>query len=97
MNQALPHIDRTSGNASLRCYHCALPIPFSGTFVSNNNGEPREFCCAGCQAITAMIEQGGLENYYRFREVPGQKPDENRQDNYDIYDRPCVRQKISLR
>lgn len=30
-------------------------------------GEPRDYCCAGCQAVAEAICAGGLEEYYRLR------------------------------
>jgi P-type Cu2+ transporter len=30
-------------------------------------GEPRDYCCGGCQAVAEAICAGGLEEYYRLR------------------------------
>jgi Cu2+-exporting ATPase len=35
---------------------------------------PREFCCAGCQAVAETIVSGGLESYYRDRDAPAAGP-----------------------
>ncbi|WNW10966.1 heavy metal translocating P-type ATPase [Pseudomonas sp. DTU_2021_1001937_2_SI_NGA_ILE_001] len=77
------------------CYHCALPVPPGSPFIAQVLGEPRAFCCPGCQAVAEAIVSGGLDAYYRHRstaagnpqELPTPPPDELR-----LYDRPDVRQ-----
>jgi len=49
------------------CFHCGLPIFPGGRWRAAVLGEPREFCCAGCQAVARAISSGGLEDYYRLR------------------------------
>ena len=33
-------------------------------------------CCPGCAAVAAAIVAAGLTDYYRFREAPGNRPDD---------------------
>lgn len=74
------------------CFHCSLPsVPeFSVTLGSRHYC----FCCAGCQAITTAIVEGGLENFYRFRDSQqanteiGKPPINN--NDYAVYDLPAV-------
>ena len=33
------------------CYHCALPVPAGSHFTAQVLGQPRAFCCPGCQAV----------------------------------------------
>ncbi|MBL8534870.1 MAG: heavy metal translocating P-type ATPase, partial [Betaproteobacteria bacterium] len=49
------------------CYHCGLPVLEPGRFVAVVEGQPRELCCAGCQAVTESILGAGLEAFYRNR------------------------------
>jgi Cu2+-exporting ATPase len=37
-------------------------------------GLPREYCCAGCQAVAEAIRDGGLEEYYRLRTASAPTP-----------------------
>ncbi len=39
-------------------------------------GAPRDFCCAGCEAVASTIAAAGFERYYETRSAPGQKPEE---------------------
>ncbi len=39
-------------------------------------GAPREFCCAGCEAVASTIAAAGFERYYETRSGPGHKPQE---------------------
>ena len=40
------------------CYHCALPVPAGSRFTAVVLGEPRSFCCPGCQAVAESIVAG---------------------------------------
>jgi len=51
------------------CYHCGLPVPADAHFPVFINGEPREMCCAGCQAVAQAIVDNGLDDYYRHRDA----------------------------
>lgn len=53
------------------CYHCGLPNPSAGQaarYITDVLGEPRAFCCPGCQAVAESIVSHGLSNYYRERD-----------------------------
>ena len=52
------------------CYHCGLPVPAAGRWRATVLGTPRDFCCAGCQAVASAIVAGGTERYYETREGP---------------------------
>nr|BFD40707.1 heavy metal translocating P-type ATPase [Pseudomonas sp. FFPRI_1] len=79
----------------LPCYHCALPVPAGRRFTAVVLGEPREFCCPGCQAVAEAIVAGGLEHYYSHRSEasanPGALPVQL-VDELALYDRPDVQQ-----
>ncbi|WP_082354000.1 heavy metal translocating P-type ATPase [Marinagarivorans algicola] len=55
------------------CFHCALPSVAG--FSALIDGQEQPFCCAGCQAIAMAIVDGGLQNYYQYREQQGVKPE----------------------
>lgn len=59
-------------SAEKSCYHCALPVPASAHYPVIIEGEPREMCCRGCQAVAQTIVDNGLIDYYRHRTaLPG--------------------------
>jgi Cu2+-exporting ATPase len=57
--------DRSGGAAV--CFHCGLAAPDGGPWRSSVLGEPRDFCCGGCEAAARAITGSGLEDYYRLR------------------------------
>ncbi|MGE5026879.1 MAG: heavy metal translocating P-type ATPase [Betaproteobacteria bacterium] len=59
-------------SAEKTCYHCALPVPPGAHYLVAIEGEPREMCCRGCQAVAQTIVDNGLADYYRHRTaLPG--------------------------
>ena len=88
----------------LPCYHCALPVPSGSRFTAVVLGEPREFCCPGCQAVAEAIVAGGLESYYQHRSEASANPEAlpvQLVDELALYDRadvqkPFVRQEGDL-
>ncbi len=77
------------------CYHCALPVPTGSHFSAVVLGEPRSFCCPGCQAVAETIVASKLESYYQHRSEASANPDAlPRQlvDELALYDRADVQQ-----
>ena len=77
----------------LPCYHCALPVPSGSRFTAVVLGEPREFCCPGCQAVAEAIVVGGLESYYQHRSEASANPEAlpvQLVDELALYDRADV-------
>lgn len=77
------------------CYHCALPVPAGSRFTAVVLGEPRSFCCPGCQAVAESIVAGGLESYYQHRSDTSANPEalpRQLQDELALYDRADVQQ-----
>ena len=62
-------IHEHDADASPGCFHCGLPLQ-AGLPVTQFEvfGEPREFCCHGCEAVCKSIVDAGLGDYYRHRE-----------------------------
>ena len=58
------------------CYHCGLSIPPGTDFPVEIDGQLREMCCAGCQAVAQAIIGGGLGDYYRHRDAMPESPRE---------------------
>ncbi len=75
------------------CYHCALPVPAGSHFTAVVLGEPRAFCCPGCQAVAEAIVAGNLESYYQHRSEASANPDAlpvQLVDELALYDRSDV-------
>ncbi|MEM7754959.1 MAG: heavy metal translocating P-type ATPase [Planctomycetota bacterium] len=49
--------------ATTACTHCGLPVP-SGLI---EDGAEHQFCCHGCKSVFAIIQGGGLTDYYAMR------------------------------
>lgn len=58
------------------CFHCAEPIPPGCALTINHESQAQPFCCAGCQAVAALIIDGGQGDYYRFRDATAERVDE---------------------
>ncbi len=85
----------TEMTTPLPCYHCALPVPAGSRFTAAVLGQPREFCCPGCQAVAEAIVAGGLESYYQHRSEASANPEAlpvQLVDELALYDRADVQQ-----
>lgn len=54
-----------SGHKPDSCFHCGLPLPENLDFHSQIDGEPRHFCCFGCQSVCEAIYAAGMEGFYQ--------------------------------
>ena len=76
------------------CFHCGLPALEPGRWRAPVLGAPREFCCAGCQAVASTIAAAGHAQYYETREQPGAKPEMLPADAL-AYDDPLAQQQFA--
>ncbi len=60
----------------MHCYHCGLAIAPDVDLKIEINGEERAMCCAGCLAVSQMIKEGGLSDYYQKRDALPHSPRE---------------------
>jgi Cu2+-exporting ATPase len=58
------------------CYHCGLPIPAGVDFPVEVEGQVRDMCCVGCQAVAQAIVANGLSDYYSHRDAMPESPRE---------------------
>ncbi|QNN71454.1 cadmium-translocating P-type ATPase [Thermomonas carbonis] len=65
-----------AGVADTTCFHCGEGLPASPS-MRLLEGTQRRFCCDGCAAAAQWIEDADLEAYYRLRERPGTRIDED--------------------
>lgn len=75
------------------CFHCGLEVPPQTHFSVDIEGQPRRFCCLGCQAVATAIVDGGLENFYRYRTDNNPRPSEQT-INFAVYDLPEVQEEF---
>ncbi len=85
--------------ASSDCFHCGLTIPAGSNYKTIINGEPKQMCCPGCQAVAQTIVESGLDNYYKHRTESAYSPDISSKDLSDnlllelgLYDDESVQQ-----
>ncbi|MCO4763827.1 MAG: heavy metal translocating P-type ATPase [Myxococcales bacterium] len=50
--------DPAPGAATTPCKHCHAPVAAGS-----------EFCCGGCETVFTALQAGGLDDYYRLRDV----------------------------
>lgn len=82
------------------CYHCQLPVAYPGRFRADVGGNPREFCCPGCQAVAETIAGAGLGQFYQHRDGPSLNPREVPRPSPQelaLYDRPDLAGQFSQR
>jgi len=51
------------------CYHCGLAIGKVQVPSLNILGKQQHFCCLGCRAVSQLIVDNGIEDYYQFRDT----------------------------
>ena len=72
---AMSGTDHAAANDTT-CFHCSEPLP-AAPAMRMLEGTPRRFCCDGCAAAAQWIEDADLDAYYRLRERPGARIDED--------------------
>ncbi|ASK26485.1 copper-translocating P-type ATPase [Neisseria chenwenguii] len=75
------------------CFHCGLDVPENIHLPVVYEDEPRETCCAGCQAVAQSIIDAGLGSYYKQRTADAQKaalPSDEVLAQLKLYDLPEV-------
>jgi Cu2+-exporting ATPase len=57
----------------LRCDHCLIEFPEREAVRDEIRGGPKVFCCHGCQGVYRLINDEGLDDFYRRRKgwAPG--------------------------
>ena len=57
------------------CFHCGEPLPDESPITAYVAGAERFFCCYGCQAVSNIIRNEGLEQFYLQRDAPTLTPE----------------------
>ncbi len=58
------------------CFHCGQPLPTGAHYPVEIDGQVREMCCTGCEAVAKAIVENNLTDYYRFRTEIGSRPED---------------------
>ncbi|RTE67641.1 heavy metal translocating P-type ATPase [Amphritea opalescens] len=79
----------------LSCFHCGLDVPSGSQYFTTIDGQPRQMCCPGCQAVAQVIADGGLENYYKHRTNEASSPEalsvtEQLKAEFELYNHASV-------
>jgi P-type Cu2+ transporter len=61
-------LSEQSAPAASQCYHCGLPVPAGVHHAVLIDGESRDMCCPGCEAVATAIVDAGFSSYYAKRE-----------------------------
>ena len=74
------------------CYHCGEALPKGPVRRVAIAGVDQPMCCAGCEAVARLIDEGGLGEFYRFRSEYAPTPDSAlaQDDEWNAYDRESV-------
>ncbi len=72
------------------CFHCGEALPTGTPLFASVSGVEQPMCCRGCQAVAQLISDASLEEFYRFRDQPGPRPEEL-EDSWAVYDREQLR------
>ncbi|AAZ97997.1 heavy metal translocating P-type ATPase [Thiobacillus denitrificans ATCC 25259] len=49
------------------CFHCGLPVPAGARYPIEFEGQTKDACCRGCQAVAQTIIDSGQSAYYHHR------------------------------
>ncbi len=70
------------------CFHCGLPADLDSHYSADIGGELQPFCCIACQTVALAIANGGLADFYRYRDAKNLKAEIDQCDflAYDLDD-----------
>ncbi|MEE9352284.1 MAG: heavy metal translocating P-type ATPase metal-binding domain-containing protein, partial [Thiotrichaceae bacterium] len=78
--------DTTQDKTDSSCFHCGLPVPDDLHLQVEIDGEERDMCCTGCEAVANAIVQNGLTSFYTYRTKNSDKPQDLIPKELQVYD-----------
>ncbi|HYM35887.1 MAG TPA: heavy metal translocating P-type ATPase, partial [Steroidobacteraceae bacterium] len=69
-----------------QCFHCNELIATNERIYVRIDGRDEPVCCNGCRAVAELITGSGLQDYYRFRDAPAKRAEQNVGDKWIAYD-----------
>lgn len=81
------------------CFHCGEPVPNGTDYSVVIQGQKRDMCCYGCEAVAQAIVDNGLDAYYQHRTAMPQSgrdliPEELRK--LDLYNHPEIQKSFVI-
>jgi Cu2+-exporting ATPase len=78
----------------LGCFHCGLPVPDGAHYPIQFEGETRQTCCRGCQAVAQTIIDSGQGAYYTHRTALPATPQQAEAElaQLGLYDLPEIQE-----
>jgi Cu2+-exporting ATPase len=76
------------------CFHCGLPVPDGAHYPIQFEGETKEACCRGCQAVAQTIIDSGQGAYYIHRTALPATPQQAEAElaQLGLYDLPEIQE-----
>ncbi|MHB1215600.1 MAG: heavy metal translocating P-type ATPase [Thiobacillus sp.] len=76
------------------CFHCGLPVPDGAHYPIRFEGETRQACCRGCQAVAQTIIDSGQGAYYTHRTALPATPQQAEAElaQLGLYDLPEIQE-----
>ncbi|MBW8365501.1 MAG: cadmium-translocating P-type ATPase [Rhizobium sp.] len=76
------------------CFHCGLPVPDGAHYPIQFEGDTRQACCRGCQAVAQTIIDSGQGAYYTHRTVLPATPQQAEAElaQLGLYDLPEIQE-----
>ena len=76
------------------CFHCGLPVPNGAHYPIQFEGETRQTCCRGCQAVAQTIIDSGQGAYYTHRTALPATPQQAEAElaQMGLYDLPEIQE-----
>jgi len=76
------------------CFHCGLPVPPGAHYPIRVDGDTREACCRGCQAVAQTILDSGQGAYYTHRTALPATPQQAEAElaQLGLYDLPEIQE-----
>ncbi|MFH1685997.1 MAG: heavy metal translocating P-type ATPase metal-binding domain-containing protein [bacterium] len=69
LRKSLPTTPNEQKATKAPCVHCGLDCPDDSVALGRHL-----FCCRGCRAVYRLLNESGLQGYYRETETPGTRP-----------------------
>ena len=76
------------------CFHCGLPVPDGAHYPIQFEGQTKEACCRGCQAVAQTIIDSGQGAYYTHRTALPATPQQAEAElaQLGLYDLPEIQE-----
>jgi Cu2+-exporting ATPase len=76
------------------CFHCGLPVPDGAHYPIQFEGQTRDACCRGCQAVAQTIIDSGQGAYYTHRTALPATPQQAEAElaQLGLYDLPEIQE-----